>query len=128
MELIFQSKIITMTTQEIADRFYVLAQEGKFDEIQDELYAQDVKSIEPEGSPWPAVQGMEAIKEKSVQFNEMVEEMYSGFTDKPIVSGNTFACRMGFDAKMKGRERGMMEEIALYQVKDGKIVSEQFFM
>jgi hypothetical protein len=58
----------------------------------------------------------------------MVEEMYGGFTDRPIVSGNTFACRMGFEAKMKGREREAMEEIALYRVKDGKIISEQFFM
>jgi hypothetical protein len=30
--------------------------------------------------------------------------------------------------KMKGRERESMSELCVYTVKDGKIVSEQFFM
>jgi len=42
-------------------------------------------------------------------------------------AGNFFACAMGFDATMKDRGRTKMEEIALYEVKDGKIISEQFF-
>jgi len=29
---------------------------------------------------------------------------------------------------MKGRPRANFEELCVYQVKDGKIVSEQFFM
>jgi hypothetical protein len=31
------------------------------------------------------------------------------------------------DAKMKGAERSTMSEICVYKVKDGKIISEQFF-
>jgi hypothetical protein len=34
---------------------------------------------------------------------------------------------MGLDATMKGVGRTKMDEIALYEVKDGKIVKEQFF-
>ena len=37
----------TMTTQEVADRFDELAQQGKFDEIQEELFDENVKSVEP---------------------------------------------------------------------------------
>jgi hypothetical protein len=36
-----------MTTQEIADRFYQLAEQGKWNEIQDELYSDEAESIEP---------------------------------------------------------------------------------
>ena len=34
---------------------------------------------------------------------------------------------MGMDVTMKGAGRVKMDEIALYEVKDGKIVKEQFF-
>jgi len=34
---------------------------------------------------------------------------------------------MGMDCTYKGMGRQKMDEIALYEVKDGKIVKEQFF-
>jgi limonene-1,2-epoxide hydrolase len=34
---------------------------------------------------------------------------------------------MGMDVTMKGPGRVQMDEIAVYEVKDGKIVKEQFF-
>jgi hypothetical protein len=32
------------------------------------------------------------------------------------------------DVTMKGQERSKIAEICVYEVKDGKIISEQFFM
>jgi hypothetical protein len=57
----------------------------------------------------------------------MVEEMHGGYSSEPIVAGNHFAVAMGMEATMKGQGRSKMDEIALYEVKDGKIVKEQFF-
>jgi len=34
---------------------------------------------------------------------------------------------MGMDITMKGQSRMQMDEVAVYEVKDGKIVTEQFF-
>jgi len=34
---------------------------------------------------------------------------------------------MGMDVTMKGMGRVKMEEVCVYKVKDGKVVSEQFF-
>ena len=34
---------------------------------------------------------------------------------------------MGMDVTMKGMGRQKMDELAVYEVKDGKIVKEQFF-
>jgi ketosteroid isomerase-like protein len=117
-----------MTTQEIADRFYQLAQEGKWNEIQDELYSDDAESIEPPHSQGlQSAKGREGLKKKGEMFNETVEEMHGGYCSKPVVGGNHFSVAMGMDATMKGMGRVKMDEIAVYEVKDGKIVKEQFF-
>ena len=121
------TKIKTMTTQEVADRFYELAQEGKFDLIQEELFDENVRSVEPTHSNWKSVQGLDKVKEKGKQWNEMVEEMHGGYTGEPQVVGNFFACAMGMDVTMKGQPRIKVDELAVYEVRDGKIVLEQFF-
>ena len=44
-----------------------------------------------------------------------------------VVAGNYFVCRLTMDFTPKGGARTAMEELALYKVENGKIVSEQFF-
>ena len=120
----------TMTTREIADRFYQLSQEFNFKQIQEELYSDDAESIEPPHAAAQGLQnvkGMEGIKKKAEEFDASVEEIHGGYTGKPIVAGNFFAVPMGMDATFKGVGRMKMDEIAVYEVKDGKIVKEQFF-
>ena len=117
-----------MTTQEVADRFNELAQSGQWNVIQDELYADNAVSIEPAHSTgMQTVEGLDAIREKGKKFGEMVEEMHGGYTNAPTVAGSHFALGMGMDVTIKGMGRMKMDEIAVYEVKDGKIVKEQFF-
>ena len=117
-----------MTTQEVANRFHELSQSGQWDKIQDELFAENAASIEPpQAQGMRSVEGLAAIKEKGKQFGEMVEEMHGGFTSAPLVGGRFFSVAMGMDCTMKGMGRQKMDEIAVYEVKDGKIVKEQFF-
>lgn len=119
-----------MTTQEVANRFNELAQTGQWNTIQEELYADNCVSIEP---PHAAAMGMsnaeglDAIKQKGKAFEAMVEEVHGGYSREPQVAGNHFALAMGMDCTMKGAGRVQLDEIALYEVKDGKIVKEQFF-
>ena len=117
-----------MTTEQIANRFYQLAQEGKWLEIQDQLFSKDAKSIEPATADGlPTVAGLEKIKAKAQDWDNMVETTHGGYCNQPQVAGKYFTCTMGADVTMKGQGRTMMDEVALYEVKDGKIVSEQFF-
>lgn len=117
-----------MTTKQVAQRFYELAQTGNWDQIVAELYHKDAESVEPPHSQGlKTVKGLDAIREKGIQWNQSIEEVHSGFTEEPQVASGYFSCVMGFDATFKGRGRMSMEEIALYEVKDGKIVKEQFF-
>jgi hypothetical protein len=116
-----------MTTQQVADRFYELSQQNGYEHIQTELYSKDAKSIEPAGSMFVNVEGIEALLEKGKQSGEMIEEMHGGYCSAPLVAGNFFTCTMGMDVTLKGQPRMKMDEVAVYEVKDGKIVSEQFF-
>jgi hypothetical protein len=117
-----------MTTQEVADRLSQLIKENKWKEAQEELFSQDAVSVEPpHAQGLQTVQGLDAIKKKGEEFNQMVEEMHGGWAGEPIVAGNYIAVAMGMDVTMKGMGRSKMDEIALYEVKDGKIVKEQFF-
>ena len=117
-----------MTTQEVADRFNELAQTGQWELIQNELYADNAVSIEPAHSPGlKTAEGIAAIKEKGKKFGEMIEEMHGGYSNAPIVAGSHFSLAMGMDVTMKGMGRMKMDEIAVYEVREGKIVKEQFF-
>ncbi len=119
-----------MTTQDVANRFNELAQTGQWDQIQAELYADNAVSIEPANAAAMGItnaEGLAAIKQKGEAFNQMVEEMHGGYSNEPQVAGNHFSVAMGMDITMKGMGRSKMDEIAVYEVKDGKIVKEQFF-
>ena len=117
-----------MTTQEIAARLTALCKEGKYEQAQKELYAADAKSIEPAHSQGlQTVEGLENIIKKGDMFQSMVEEMHGGYVSDALVGGNHISLAMGMDVTMKGMGRSKMDEIVVYEVKDGKIVQEQFF-
>jgi len=120
-----------MTTQAVADRYYELAQQGKWNEIRSELYSQDAENREPEHAASLGVsihtKGLDAIMERSRKRNEMIETVHSEYCTHPIVGGNYFSTAMGRDITFKGRPRMQNHEIAVFGVKDGKIISEQFF-
>ena len=123
-----ETKEAVMTTQEVANRLKEYFNEGKWTEAQEELFSEDAESVEPpKAKGMQSVKGLDAIRNKGKQFNEMVEEMHGGYVSDPIVAGNHIAFGMGMDVTYKGMGRQKMDEIALYEVKDGKIVKEQFF-
>ena len=119
-----------MTTKEIAKRLKKLCEKGEFDAAQRELFAKDAVSIEPEASGGfeKESHGLDAIIEKGKKWQSMVAESHSIEVSEPMVAGNTFAVTMRMDVTMKDKKRTDMTELCVYHVKDGKIISEQFFM
>jgi hypothetical protein len=53
--------------------------------------------------------------------------MHSAYTNPPAVFGNYIFMEMGIDVTMKGMGRMNIKEMCKYEVKDGKIISEEFF-
>jgi len=117
-----------MTPQVIANRLFELCSQGKYQEAQEELYSEDAVSVEPPHSQgFQSVKGLDGIIKKGAQFRDMIEEVHGVSASTPIVAGNNIAMAVIIDATLKGMGKQHMEEIAVYDVKDGKIVKEQFF-
>lgn len=119
-----------MNVESIAKRLVALCREGQYEQAQKELYADDAVSIEPEGLPPGALgnaKGLKAIIEKGHQFQSQVEAVHGGHVSDAVIAGNWFSISMMLDVTFKGRGRTKMDEICVYQVRNGKIVSERFF-
>jgi hypothetical protein len=117
-----------MSIQDIAKRLVTLCREAKWETAQRELYADDARSLEAQASPaFPQeTRGLAAIIEKGKKFDSMVEKLHAISVSEPLVAENSFACTMEMDVTMKGQGRFSMRELCVYDVKDGKIVTERF--
>ncbi len=119
-----------MNTQQIAERLVALCREGQYEQVYDELFADDAENIEMPAmanGPLGNAKGLDAIRAKGKAWGEAVEQVHGGSVGEPSVSGNWFSVPMSLDVTMKGQGRMQMEEMCLYQVRDGRIVREQFF-
>ncbi len=119
-----------MTTQEIASRLAELCRAGEFVQAQTELYGDEVVSIEPASNKEydQETRGKEKVLAKIRKFMGSVDTLYGNEVGQPVVYNNAIAFTLVMDLKMKGGERMQMGEICVYQVKDGKVVLEQFFV
>lgn len=116
-----------MTIREIAARFNELAREEKWFEIQAELFADHVKSIDPPGSPYMGyAEGKDAVRKKGQDFVSSITALHGASTSEPVVAGNHFAVAREMDITTEGHGRIQINEIMVYEVKDGQIISEQF--
>ena len=117
-----------MTTQEVATRFNELAQQEKWFEIQDELFADNVRSVDPPNSPYfKFAEGKSPVRKKGEDWVKRIEAVHRTHTTEPVVAGNHFAVGRQVDITVQGSGRIKMDEIMLYEVKNGQILSEQFF-
>ena len=117
-----------LTTQEVAARFNELAKQEKWFEIQDELFADNVRSIDPPNSPYFGyAEGKAAVRKKRRGFCEEGSGGSWSLYNPPRYRRQSFCGRTGFDITVKGFGRIKIDEIMLYEVKDGQIVLEQFF-
>jgi ketosteroid isomerase-like protein len=122
------TNITATTNQEVAARFYELAKQEKWFEIQDELFADNIRSEDPQNSPYfPYAEGKAAVRKKGEDFVNKIEALHKAVTTEPIVAGHHFAVGRDLDITVQGHGRIQINQIMLYEVKDGKIVLEQFF-
>ena len=120
--------ITALTTTEIAARFNELAQQEKWFEIQDELFADCVKSIEPANSPYlKNAEGKSIVRKKGEDWVKKIAAVHRLYTTEPVIGENHFAVGRAMDITVQGMGRIHVKEIMLYEVKEGEIVSEQFF-
>jgi limonene-1,2-epoxide hydrolase len=128
MQYFMSSNKATMTTQEVVARFCELARQEKWFDIQDELFADDVKSIDPPHSPYFGyAEGKAAVRKKGEDWVKRIEAAHKRYTSEPVVAGNHFVVGREVDITVQGIGRIQINELMLYEVRNGKIVLEQFF-
>jgi hypothetical protein len=118
-----------MNTQQVADRYVKLCQQGKMEACLDELYAKNAVSVEamtPPGGDKTA-KGLDAIKAKGKTWGAS-HIVHKAEVNGPFPNENRFAVRFVFDITDKpSGKRSTMDEVGLFTVEDGKITREEFF-
>ena len=118
-----------MTTQEVAQKLVDLCREGKAEEAISSLYSSDIVSVEAMAAPGGSreSQGLKAVEGKA-QWWISNHEVHSAKVEGPLVAGPFFSVRFTYDITNKpSGQRMVMDELAMYHVKDGKIDREEFF-
>jgi ketosteroid isomerase-like protein len=121
---------MAMTLNEIAAALVAGCREGREAGNLGKLYAEDAVSVEAAdfSGMGREAQGRDAIRAKHAWFDGAME-ILDGTVSDPYPHGED---RFAVIFEMKGRDRTTgevtdMREVAVYHVKDGKIVREEFF-
>jgi hypothetical protein len=114
------------TIPEIANRLASLCNELKFVEAYTELYADNAVSIDPNLKNVPLT-GLHNLIEREEQFLANVE-IHDIKVSEAIFAGSYFSVIFSMNFTVKGQGNKMIEEICVYKVENGKIVSQQFFI
>ena len=115
-----------MTTQEIANRMVELNRTHDYETIYTELYSPDAISIETWDGESTTYIGLDAIRVKGDGWMASVVEMHETRCSTPLVADSSFALTFFMDITYKEGGRQSMTELAVYTVKDGKVVQEEF--
>jgi len=116
------------TTLTIARRLVDLYRQGQFVKAQEELYADDVLSLQPASALFEArLEGREAIVARERRLQQLVTELRVVNVSEPIVAEHHFSLAMTTEVTLPGLPARWQSEIGVYEVREGKIVVEQFF-
>lgn len=114
-----------MNTKEVALKFIEFYRSDdplrKYD-----LYSEDCVSIEsPANGDREEIIGLEKIKKRHFEFYDQFSEIFRKEISEPLVADHGFSIVITFDVTQSG-ERKTFKELCTFQVKDGRIVRQEF--
>jgi ketosteroid isomerase-like protein len=113
--------------ESIANRLVALCREQKFVEAYKELFSEDAESIDPIYRNVGPSKGLINLVEREKQFLAKAQ-IHSISVSDPMTTLTHFAVTLSMDFTHEERGRVSMSELCVYRVKDGRIVSQQFFI
>lgn len=113
-----------MSALEVGNKLVGLFNEGKFDEIYENLYSPEIVSVEADGME---AKGFEGLQGKNQWWEENFET-HSMKAEGPFPHGEgMFGVIYEMDTTHKpSGQRSQSRELGIYQVKDGKVCEERF--
>jgi len=114
------------TINEIASRLASLCEQQQFLQAYEELYSERAVSIDPINKNEP-IEGLAALMERERQFLTATE-IHAISVAEPTFAGNYFCVTLSMDFTPAGQERRKIEELCVYKIENGKIISQQFFI
>jgi SnoaL-like domain len=117
-----------MNTEEVAKKVVELCRKQAWHEALDELYAQDIVSVEARAMENGSFEtrGVKGVREKIDWWvNNM--EVHRVKVSGPFVAHDRFVVQYDIDVTDKNSKQRMpLSEVGVYTVKDGKIAREEF--
>ena len=115
-----------MKTIDIANDVVALCRQGKNMDAINKYYAADIVSHEV-SDPMKLTKGLDGVRGKN-EWWAANHEIHKQTVDGPWPNGDRFCVRHTYEITPKATgKRTTMDEIAVYTVKDGKIVEDSFF-
>ncbi|MCP9234418.1 SnoaL-like domain-containing protein [Lewinella sp. JB7] len=114
-----------MTVQQIADRLVELSRKMESTQAYRELFAENASSHEMPGIPRGDVSGLDTLIAKSEAYDDGMT-VHGIEVTEPLVYHQFFTVGMSIDVTKQDGDRVQEHEICVYEVRNGKIISERF--
>jgi hypothetical protein len=114
-----------METSEIALRLAELCHKNEFVRAEKELYAADIVHTEADGTVFKRI---DEAMQKEVEFLGQLKSPPVIRVSEPLVAGNYFTIRMQMQVDHHQRGKIDLDELMVYKVAAGKIVSLVCYM
>ncbi|MGZ8796524.1 MAG: SnoaL-like domain-containing protein [Thermoanaerobaculia bacterium] len=121
-----------MDVKEVGKKLVELCRKGSNMEAIDKLYNKDIVSVEATGSPEmpQEIRGVDKVRGKNQWWYDN-HEVHSATVEGPFPHKDRFAVIHHYEMTPKAGpgkgKRVKLDEVAVYTVKDGKIVREEFY-
>lgn len=114
-----------MDTKTVGTQLVAFCNAGENAKALDTLYHNDIYSVEV-SDPMREIRGIDGVRGKAKWWFDN-HDVHSGVTRGPWINGDTFVVEHTYDITFKPTGvRHIMNETAIYKVRDGKIVEEHF--
>jgi hypothetical protein len=113
------------TINNIAERLVELLNDGQFVQAYEELFDENTESIDPLYKDQP-VNKLSLLIEREKQFLSRAT-IHDIKASAPLIVGNYFVITLNMAFSVDEQEK-QLGELCVYQVKEGKIISQQFFI